>query len=171
MSMRITVLALLVAVTPQTRATINRAFRPNDFEILLTANPSEALETSARLNPDLLLMDLNQPLHLAWGIFERLMTANPGAPVVVLAEHESIYDVTIASRNGAVLHKPVGLATLAQTVNGLLKLPSGAAPQASAKAGPGDMLTESETLRPMLIQRATTPHPPVSPYHRWGINE
>lgn len=70
MKMKTIVLAVLVAATPHTRATINRAFRPDHFEMLLAANLFEAVVVSARHRPDLLLLDLNQPLHKGWGIFE-----------------------------------------------------------------------------------------------------
>ncbi|HXT40800.1 MAG TPA: hypothetical protein VN887_12375, partial [Candidatus Angelobacter sp.] len=57
------VLAVLVNVTPLTRAIISRAFKPTDFEVFWTANLSEAVEVSTRHHVDLLLLDLNQPLR------------------------------------------------------------------------------------------------------------
>ena len=172
MKMKITVLALLVAVTPQSRATINRAFRPDDFDILWTANPFEAVEASARNRPGLLLLDLNQPLHKGWGIFERLRAANPGAPVVVLSDYESIYDQAVANRKGAVLRKPVGMATLTETVNALLKAPSpSTALEGNRDAEPGVVITESERFRAELLVRYNAPYEFPAPHRHWGINE
>lgn len=172
MRAKITIMAMLVAVTPQTRAIINRAFRPDDFEVLWTANPSEALEAAKRNRPSVILLDLNQPLHKGWGILERLRKANPGAPVVVLSEHESIYAEAIARCNGAVLQKPVAMATLVETINTLLKTPaSGAPPEGNAEVGRGDDMTESGMLRAVLLEGPATARPTAIPHQRWGINE
>ena len=171
MKMKIIVLAVLMAATPQTRATINRAFRSEDFEILLTANPLEAVEASARHRPALLLLDLNQPLHKGWGMFERLRAVNPGAPIVVLSQYESIYDQAVANRKGVVLQKPVGVATLTEAVNTLLKVPSRAALEETPDAGPGDGMAESEKFRALLIERYNAAYALPTPYRHWGINE
>ena len=167
-----TVLTLLIAVTPQTRATVSRAFRPTDFEIVWTANAFEAVEASARCRPDLLLLDLAEPLQGGWGILERLRTANPNAPVVVLTESKPEFDEALSNNAGAVLQKPVEAATLADTVSSLLSLPpAGVAPVSSAKKDHGAVIAESERFRDLLLLRYNTPYA-MPPSHRgWGINE
>ena len=172
MKMKFTVLAMLVAATPHTRATINRAFRPDSFEIVWTANPSEAVEASTRARPDLLLLDLNQPLRKGWGTFEDLRRVNPGAPAVVLAEHESIYDLAVANRKGAVLQKPLGVARLVETVNMLMKRPStGAGPEGKKDARSDDAIIRADRFRAELLERCNAPYALPDPYRYWGINE
>lgn len=170
--MKITVLTMFVAATPHTRATINRAFRSDDFEILWTASPSEAVEASAKHRPGLLLLDLNQPLHKGWETFENLRKANPYAPALVLSEHESIYDLAVANRKGAVLHKPVGVATLLETVSLLMnKESSGTGLEGGHNAEPCEALTSSERFRAEMLERYNAPYVLPTPYRRWGINE
>lgn len=169
--MKMTILALLVAVTPHTKATIHRTFKPDDFEILWVSDLSEVVAVSARQRPDLLLLDLNQPLHEGLGTFERLRTANPEVPVVVLSACESIYDMTVANRNGVVLHKPIGVAELQQTVHKLLNLPTAIAPDANDDSILRDASAESEEFRASLHRRATTRLDDIIPYDHWGLNE
>src|SRR5215471_8001101 len=108
MKMRMTVLALAMAITPQTRAAINRAFRPDEFEIVWTRTPSEAVEASTRRLPGLLVLDLNQSLPTGQGILQNLRMLNPHAPVVLLANHSSARDEAIVHEGIAVLRKPFG---------------------------------------------------------------
>jgi len=161
-----------MAVTPQTRAVIRRALRPADYEIVWTANASEAVEASARYRPDLLLLDLDPPLRRTWRIFERLRTANPDVPVVVLTEHKSAYDGALPEHGGAVLQKPVGAAVLADTVNSLLRREmGGTAPSVTQRGDLRNVTTESEVFRAMLLERYRAPYAFSPSYRHWGINE
>lgn len=172
MKMKIIVLAMLVAASPHTRATLNRAFRPDDFEILWTANLSEAVAASERSRPDLLLLDLNQPLYRGWATLEGLRRANPGAPALVLSKHESIYDLAVANRKGAVLQKPVGVVTLLETVDMLMKKESpGAGREGNQDVKPGEAIMELEWFRAELLERCEAPYALPDPYRHWGINE
>jgi DNA-binding response OmpR family regulator len=175
MKLGITVLALVVAVAPQARSTIGRALRaarPGEIEIVWAADPSEAVEAAARRRPDLLLLEVDQPPREGWGVFERLRTVNPGAPVVVLSHHPSIYDVAVANRNGAVLRKPVGEAELADTVNGLLERLAGrAGPNGSKDAGVHEVHQAAERFRAELLERYNTPYAFSPTYRHRGINE
>jgi DNA-binding response OmpR family regulator len=166
MKMKITILALLVAVTPQTRATIHRAFRPNDFEVVWAASPSEALAASAQHRPDLLLLGLHQSGRKDREIIERLRTVNPGAPVVVLAEPRAADPDTAADPTAVVLQKPFDVAVLARTIRTLLQMPPAEAGEQSTGAA-----DTSGEYREALRLRATTPLSIPNPYHRWGINE
>lgn len=171
--MKKTVLALWVGVTPLTKATISRAFKPNDFEILWAGNESEAVKASTRHHFDLLLLELNQPLRAGRGIVERLRTLNAGVPVVILTEYKSAYEEAVADQAGAVLQKPFNVAALAHAINGLLgnSSSSNLAPTANQAADQRDLTAQSNHFREMLHQRYTTPFVSGTPYQRWGINE
>ena len=59
MTMKKTVLALLLDATPLTRAVISRAFKPADFDVMWAANVPDAMDLSTRHHVDLLLLDLD----------------------------------------------------------------------------------------------------------------
>jgi DNA-binding response OmpR family regulator len=168
-------LALVVAVAPQTRATISRALRaarPGEIEIVWAADTTEAVEAATRRRPDLMLLDVSQPPKEGWGVFERLRKVNPGAPVVVLSDYPSIYDVAFANGNGAVLQKPIGVAELADTVTGLLKIPAATpARNGSEDSGFQEAREAAERFRAELLERYNTPYAFSPTYRHWGINE
>jgi DNA-binding response OmpR family regulator len=178
MTMKKNVLALLLDVTPLTKATLSRAFEPPDFEVAWTSNVNDALKALARHRFDLLLLDLNQPLRTAWGIFERLITLSR-APVVLLTEHKSHYEDAIANRGGVVLQKPFSADVLRHNVYDLLDLPSAAiAPAAPRKPelSEAEAAASPDDFREMLVQRYQAPYTPPPPAipaaHRyWGLNE
>ena len=172
MKMRMTVLAALMAVTPQMRATIHRAFRPDDFEVVWAMDTAEAVKASARQRPDLVLLDLNRPLDGAWGNFENLRAVNPDTPVILVAEPGATHDKRFTDRNVVVVEKPIGSATLKDSVNVLLKLSPDSLTPLFAKAGEaGGARVDAERVRASLFTRHDAP-PALSPsYRHWGINE
>ena len=171
MKTKMTILALLVAATPQTKAAIHRTFKPNDFEVLWASSPSEAIEASARQRADLLLLDVNEPPSSGRRTFEDLRALNPGAPVVILAENETSSGLTGEGAATVVMKKPVGADSLAAIVQALLKTPTAIVPDANQGSKLPDALAASEDFRASLQRRATAPFVSAIPYHRWGINE
>ena len=89
-----------------------------------TATPQEAVEACDRWHIDLVLLDLNQPLRLSWEIFERVTLHNAPAPVIILTERKTEFELTVASQVGALLEKPFSAASLVHTVNVLLGQPA-----------------------------------------------
>jgi len=162
--MKITILALLVAVTPQMRAAINRTFRPDDFEVVWTANPSEAATASAQHHLDLLLLDLDPRSAGSQRVFENLKTANPDARVVVLTEYKAAREGAIRGTADVVIEKPFDIAELADTVHELFKTPVTDAERCRAIEAAGK-------FREKLWLRANTPLAIPTPYQRWGLNE
>src|SRR5262245_6882237 len=130
MKMRMTVLAMLMAVTPQMRATVNRALRPQDFEVVWAIDASAAREASASCRPDLVLLDLNQPVQSAWENLENLRAVHPGVPVVALVERGAMYEGNLADTRLALIEKPVGATELAGAVNDLLNVSTGSSTDA-----------------------------------------
>jgi DNA-binding response OmpR family regulator len=172
MKMKTTVLALMMAVTPQTRATIHRALRPDDFDIVWSTTPSEAIQLSTRHHPSLVLLDLDQPLYKGWIVLKDLRTLNPSVPVVVLADHASSHDKGTADNGIAVLKKPLCPTVLADAANSLLTGgATSALPVAWKEAEFWDQAVDAERFREMLLERHNTPFAFASVYHHWGINE
>jgi len=178
MMMKKNVLVLLLDVPPLTKATLNRAFEPPDFEITWTSNVTDACEALSRQRFDLLLLDLNRPLRTAWGILERLIPLSHHVPIALLTEQKSHYEEVIAKRGGVVLQKPFSAGVLRHTVSDLLDLPSAAlapaAPQ-NPELSEAEAAASSDDFREMLNQRYKAPYtlPPAIPSaHRyWGLNE
>lgn len=156
MKMRITVLAALMAVTPQIRATVNRALRPDDFEIVWAADASEAVEASAMRRPDLVLLDLDQRLESSRGNLESLRAANPNAPVILIAEPGAKLGRDLGEGKMAIVEKPFGATMLSNAVNALLD---------SATS------LDSEKFRQDLLTRRDAPLALPPSYRHWGINE
>jgi DNA-binding response OmpR family regulator len=172
MKMKLTVLALAMAITPQTRATIHRAFRADDFDIVWTHTPSEAIEASAFREPGLVVLDLGRSLHTGKGILEGLRTINPRAPVVVLAEPSAQGQGELAREGVALLQKPVEPAELAMAAGMLLKastLPT--TNQTVSAPAFSKSLRDSEQFRQMVQARYDAPFDLAPSYRHWGINE
>lgn len=122
--MKKTVLALMMSTDSLTRLNLNRALAAANYEVVLTATPQEAVEACDRWHIDLVLLDLNQPLRLGWEIFERVTVHNANAPVIILTESKTAFELTVASQVGALLEKPFSAASLVHTVNVLLGQPA-----------------------------------------------
>ncbi len=169
MKMKMTVLALVMAITPQTRAAIYRAFRPDEFELVWAATPSEALEASTRRPPGLVLLDLDQPVPARQVILENLRRLNPSAPMVVLADHSAAQDEALADQKVAILYKPFGAGVLADAANVLLKVPSNnSVPPVGKDADVWGAKTNSERTREMLLARYHTPFEFTPSYRQRG---
>jgi len=170
--MKLTVLALVMAVTPQTRAAIHRAFRPDEFEILWSATPSEAVKASTQHRPGLVLLDLDQPVRTGRAILDNLRKLNPRAPMVVLANHSSAGEEAIADEGIAILWKPFGATVLADMANALLKEPrSNTAALATNNANVSSAITDSERFHERLLARYNAPFQFTPSDRHWGINE
>ncbi len=165
MKMKMTVLALLMAVAPQTRATIHRAFRASDYEIVWAGNPAEAAEASARCQPGLVLLDLNQTLLGGLGVVEQMRFLNPDAPLVVLSEPGFVPPPGVTDNSTAVLHKPVEPEALVDAANVLLLTATKAEPE------PDVGLSESQRFVELLTARHDMPCALGPSYRNWGINE
>jgi DNA-binding response OmpR family regulator len=172
MKMKITVLALAMAITPQTRATIHRAFRADDFDIVWTQNPSEAIEASAFREPGLMVLDMGRALPTERAILENLRTLNPGTPMLVLTEPSAQREAEFDQERVAVLRKPVEPVELATAANTLLR--ASALPRvhpAVWASSHSETVLASEQFRDMLQARYDAPFDLAPSYRHWGINE
>jgi DNA-binding response OmpR family regulator len=163
--MRLTVLALVMAIAPQVRSAINRAFRSDEFEIVWTATPDEAVEASKRVSVSLMLLDLDGSARARPEVIEELRTVNPNLPIIVLADQSSVVGEPITHETVVLLRKPFAAALLADTVSVLLGVtdngspcPIGSVPEVNAA------VTESKQFCEMLVARSKTPFDFTRPY-------
>jgi DNA-binding NarL/FixJ family response regulator len=70
------------------------------------ANGREALERSAELSPDVVLMDISMPIMDGLEATRRLLEADPSACVLMLTESDLPGDVTRARKAGAAGYVP-----------------------------------------------------------------
>lgn len=170
--MKKTVLVLLLDAVPWTRATLERVLEQAGWDVLWTAGLSEAMAAARRHPVDLLLLDFNRPLRGGEDPYERLLSLNPGARVVLLTKHPTAHERSLADAAGALLfEKPVNRDALTHALAALLaqrpaRIPPGA-------PGAGDLLPAAA----MFEERGRAYAPDAAADHRaaplrhWGINE
>ncbi|MFO1477247.1 MAG: hypothetical protein U1F98_11410 [Verrucomicrobiota bacterium] len=168
MKIKMTVLALVMALTPQSRAAIHRALRPEEFDIVWTASPAEAIRAAATSRPGLVLLDVDHSAGAAGALADQFRSMHPGTPVVVLAAHPEADAAEPKDPGVAVLWKPFGAAVLADTAGALLR----STPNNPKAAAPDGSIAAAALFRQRLHERAHTPLALTSAgWQRWGLNE
>jgi DNA-binding response OmpR family regulator len=115
---------LLVDDDPTVREMIGRVLTEAGYLVLLAANGQEALELAAATEVDLVLLDLNMPVKNGWDTFERLTTANPLLPIIIITARPNQLFPALASGVGALMEKPLDFPTLLWTICALLDEPA-----------------------------------------------
>jgi len=173
MKIKMTILALMIAATPQTKAAIHRAFKPDHFELLWVSDSSDAVEAAGRKCHDLFLLDVNEGNHRGREILENLKSLNPDTPIVVLIENETWTGLPGAGQTAAVIRKPFDMENLVTTVRALLQTPLPAIVSDTKQGlGPQDaIVVELERVRASMHRQAFEQLNSVTPYDHWGIND
>ena len=115
---------LLVDDDPSVREMIGRVLAEAGYIVLLAANGQEALDFAAATEVDLVLLDLNMPVKNGWDTFERLTTANPLLPIIIITARPNQLFPALASGVGALMEKPLDFPTLLETIRTLLAEPA-----------------------------------------------
>ena len=93
---------LIVDDHPLTRGALASLLASNDFDVVgQAAGGAEAIELAARLQPDLIVLDLTMPDMDGLDALPRLREAAPQAEVVVLTASEDDGNLLAAIRGGA----------------------------------------------------------------------
>ena len=93
---------LIVDDHPLTREALSGLLAQHDFDVVGTASDgAEAIETAARLQPELVLLDLSMPGLSGLDALPRLREAAPGCEVVVLTASGTEDNLLGAIRGGA----------------------------------------------------------------------
>jgi signal transduction histidine kinase/CheY-like chemotaxis protein len=88
-------LILVIDDDARTRELLRRGLEGEGWEVAEAADGREALDLLDRLRPALVVLDLVLPAVDGFGVAERLRTAHPGVPIVVL----TAYDVSSEDRH------------------------------------------------------------------------
>jgi DNA-binding NtrC family response regulator len=101
-------------------AALNGVLKAEGYEVILAKNGREAIEHFHQGHVDIVLLDLNMPVKGGWETFERLTTAHPLLPVIVITARPDQYPLAIAAGVGAFMEKPLDLPLLLQAIEELL---------------------------------------------------
>jgi DNA-binding response OmpR family regulator len=104
----------------QIRESLLKLLQAEDYEVVLAADGSEALEEFGRQPIELLLLDLNLPTENGWEIFEHVTSANPLLPVIIITGRAKQSEMAMAAGAGALMEKPLDIPLLLKTMAELL---------------------------------------------------
>ncbi len=107
----------------QIRQALLKLLLTEGYEVRLAAEGQEALEQLKGETVDLLLLDLNLPVRSGWEIFERVTSANPLLPIIVITAKEKQAGMAMAAGVGALMEKPLNIPLLLKTITELLGEP------------------------------------------------
>lgn len=116
---------LLAEDDPHNRDMLSRRLLRRGYEVLMAENGQQAVERAIETPPDLILMDIAMPVLDGWQAMQRIRTAHPRLPVIVLSAHSLADDRKRALATGACayLSKPVDFDLLLQTISQQLHHP------------------------------------------------
>jgi len=104
----------------QIRQSLMRFLRAEGYEVVPATDGREALEQLERNCIDLLLRDINLPAKSGWDVFERVTSANPLLPIIVITGKSRQGEVAVAAGVGALMEKPLDVPLLLKTMSELL---------------------------------------------------
>ena len=114
---------LLIDDDPGVRRMLLRLLTEEGYQVVPAGRAEEAFEQASRHPIDLVLLDLNLPAQDGWTIFEKLTTANPLLPVIVITARSNQVFPALASGVAALMEKPLDLPKLLGLIHDLLTEP------------------------------------------------
>src|SRR6185436_11553772 len=115
---------LLVDDDAAVREMVGRVLTEAGYSTLSAANGQEALDMASANEVDLVLLDLNLPVKNGWDTFERLTTANPLLPIIIITARPNQLFPALAAGVGALMEKPLDFPKLLETIRILLVEPA-----------------------------------------------
>ena len=114
---------LVVDDDQSVRNSLASVLEGENYQVLTAANGNEALQTVARTNPDLVILDLNMPSRNGWDTFEQMSRDHPLVPVVIATARSNQLFTAMSAGVGALLEKPLDIPELLETIRRLLAEP------------------------------------------------
>jgi CheY-like chemotaxis protein len=108
------------------RRSIRKVLEGAGYEVATAADGQDAVIQFAPEHIDLVLLDLNLPVRSGWDVFERLTTQYPFVPIIIVTGLPDQYQTALAAGVGALMEKPIDVATLFRTMGELLVEPKAA---------------------------------------------
>ncbi len=114
---------LVIDDDPAVRESIGKVLERAGY-VVTTAADSEDQEVRVGSEQiDLVLLDLNLPSQSGWDVFERLTTQHPSLPVIIITGMPDQYRTALAAGVGALMEKPLEVASLLEIMGELLAEP------------------------------------------------
>ena len=104
----------------QIRQSLLKLLQAESYEVVLASDGTEALDKLERFHVDLLLLDLNLPNKSGWDVFERVTSANPLLPIIIITGRQKQSELAVAAGVGALMQKPLDVPLLLKTISELL---------------------------------------------------
>jgi CheY-like chemotaxis protein len=114
---------LLADDDPEILAALSAALRSEGYEVITANNGREACKHFSGQQVDLALLDLKMPVQDGWAAFERLTTANPLLPIIIITARPDQYPLAVAAGVAAFMEKPLDLPLLLRAIDELLVEP------------------------------------------------
>jgi DNA-binding response OmpR family regulator len=111
---------LVVDDTSSIRESLGKVFRAEGYDVVLAADGGEGIAKFNAELMDLLVLDVNLPDISGWDVFGTLTKINPFLPVIIITGEETQRNLAAWGGNGALIEKPLDVAHLLETVEGLL---------------------------------------------------
>lgn len=94
------------------------------FHVFTAPNGQRAIELARETVMDLVLLDLNMPVKNGWDTYEQLTREHPFLPVIITTARPNQWFTAVNAGVGALMEKPMDIATLLQTIRRLLAEPA-----------------------------------------------
>ena len=111
---------LLVDDDPTVRDSLNEVLVAEGYSVIQAENGQQALDLASQSPVHLVLLDLNMPIKNGWDTFERLTAEHPLVPIIIVTARPNQLFTALSAGAGALLEKPMDIATLLQTMETLL---------------------------------------------------
>jgi DNA-binding response OmpR family regulator len=112
---------LIVDDDPSVRRMLKRVLAGEGYAVRSAASGPAALQEATLALPDLVMLDVKLPAETGWDVFGRLTRKWPLLPVVIITARPNQLFTALSAGVGALLEKPLHIATMLQTINKLLR--------------------------------------------------
>jgi len=154
---------------------VELTFMDEDFRVVSVGSGTEAIERLPEISPDLVIADVHMPGADGYEVADRVRTARPGTPVLLLAGTFEVFDQERADGVGASAHlkKPFDSQELLRRVRELLEAAPQAAPVAvepePAPIAYSAETSEVATLTPEASDWAAVPDAEPEEMVSWSV--
>jgi DNA-binding response OmpR family regulator len=111
---------LLVDDDPTVRDSLKDVLLEEGYIIMAAGDGQQAVDLANEFVVDLVLLDLNMPVKNGWDTFEQLTREHPLIPVIIATARSNQFFTALSAGVGALLEKPMDIATLLRTMEKLL---------------------------------------------------
>ena len=101
------------------RESLQKVLLDAGYEVTLARDGKDGLDKLYQGAFDLLLLDVEMPVHDGWEVLEFLETVNPMLPVIMITGMMDQMETTMLSGVSAVMEKPLDVAALLKKVGEL----------------------------------------------------